>query len=133
MRCPLWITPGGGLAPGESPEAAARRELREETGLEPSLGPCIWTRRHVFCFEGRELDVREQFYFAHVAGGAVITDAGWEAAERRYMREHRWWTVDEIAAATASAVAEFAPRRLAAQLPSLLAGDVPEEPIDCGV
>jgi 8-oxo-dGTP pyrophosphatase MutT (NUDIX family) len=27
-----WMLPGGGLAPGEPPEAAAKREIREETG-----------------------------------------------------------------------------------------------------
>jgi 8-oxo-dGTP diphosphatase len=28
-----WTFPGGGIRPGEAPEAAARRELAEETGL----------------------------------------------------------------------------------------------------
>lgn len=30
---PLWEIPAGTLAPGEGPEACARRELREETGV----------------------------------------------------------------------------------------------------
>jgi 8-oxo-dGTP pyrophosphatase MutT (NUDIX family) len=29
-----WATPGGGIDPGESDEAAIRRELAKETGLE---------------------------------------------------------------------------------------------------
>ena len=41
----VWATVGGGLEPGEAHEDAARRELREEVGLEGvDLGPCIWTR-----------------------------------------------------------------------------------------
>jgi hypothetical protein len=53
---PLWITPGGGVHPGESPEDAARRELWEETGIEAEPGPCVWVRRHVFEFKGIWLD-----------------------------------------------------------------------------
>ena len=35
-----WSVPGGGLEPGEAPEACARRELLEETSLEVE-GPLI--------------------------------------------------------------------------------------------
>jgi 8-oxo-dGTP diphosphatase len=36
-----WTAPGGSMEWGESPEATARRELFEETGLSADLGPIL--------------------------------------------------------------------------------------------
>jgi 8-oxo-dGTP pyrophosphatase MutT (NUDIX family) len=58
-----WGAPGGTVEPGEEPEAGARRELLEETGLRvegslalfwhdrlPSdLEPCSFTEWYVYC------------------------------------------------------------------------------------
>jgi 8-oxo-dGTP diphosphatase len=38
---PVWVLPGGGIEPGESPEAAAIREFFEETGALVLIKRCV--------------------------------------------------------------------------------------------
>ncbi|MGM1064191.1 NUDIX hydrolase [Saccharothrix sp. Mg75] len=42
-----WEIPGGKLYPDEDPESAARRELREEMGVEVAVGQNLGTRSFV--------------------------------------------------------------------------------------
>jgi 8-oxo-dGTP pyrophosphatase MutT (NUDIX family) len=57
-----WAAPGGGLERAETHEEAARREIREETGLDlQNLGPWSWTREHVFRFDGRLYRQKERW------------------------------------------------------------------------
>jgi len=38
---PLWDIPGGYVEPGESPRAACQREVSEELGIQPAIGPLL--------------------------------------------------------------------------------------------
>jgi ADP-ribose pyrophosphatase YjhB (NUDIX family) len=96
----FWATPGGELEPGESYEDGARRELAEETGLViDDPGPPIDHREFVMRAPTGDEVLAEERYFLLRVDPFTLADAGWTELERQVMTEHRWWRVDEIAAA----------------------------------
>ena len=94
-----WITPGGGIDPGETEAAAAVRELREETGHEIGghqlVGP-LARRRVLHGYTDRVLDQDDVFYLVRTPAFEVST-AGYTEEEKVTMLGHRWWTRAELA------------------------------------
>ncbi|MCC6238353.1 MAG: NUDIX domain-containing protein [Dehalococcoidia bacterium] len=120
----VWIPPGGGVAADETGDAAARREVREETGIVVEVPlRLVWRRRtHYF-----QRDVLESYYLARLdETPAVVLEP--KPGGPADLIEHGWWTAEAIAAAAADL--EFTPPDLATRLAPLIAGDVPVEPVE---
>ena len=124
-----WVAPGGGLEDDETHEDAARREVAEETGFElDELGPCVWTREHVFRFEGRLYCQQERYFVASVPAFEPRPKL-LGAAEVGVFGGLRWWTLPELE----DTDEEFAPADLPALVRKLLEEGPPEPAVAVGV
>ena len=112
--------PGAQLEGDETHEDAARRETAEETGFElDELGPWVWTREHVFRFEGRLYRQLERYFLAEVTAFKPQPKL-LGVAEVGVFDGLRWWKLPELE----NTDERFAP----ADLPVLVKGLIEEGP-----
>ena len=88
IKPPLWSLPGGRIEAGETPEAAAMRELLEETGVEAEIVALAGEREVVLKDEGGGVAARFKIFAyaarwraGEAAPGPEATEVAWVAPE----------------------------------------------------
>ena len=84
-----WGLPKGNVEPEETPEAAAVREVLEETGLDAEIEHDLGTIRYFYVWEGVRVHKQVRFFLMRGTGGDV-------ADHDEEMEDVRWFPLGRV-------------------------------------
>lgn len=94
---PFWATVGGELINDENYIDAAKRELKEETGLNLEIGELLRERDEIYAV-ARSTPARwlEKYFLVNAPSNPELSIDGWSDEEKCTIQNSKWWSHEDM-------------------------------------